>query len=242
MKTMTLNEFKAFLDRDDWVRKTRIGIIDTEEKNVKRKEGEITVFHTCGMGMFESALDGVSIFYKEVFDYDDYDIQSFRKTVEGIEEVLSISGLKIVDDNGDDFIDWRDLVPADFKNIDYDEIYKALDACVDVDVDEDSGKGLIKIKVDNAPDIRFSGDEIAQFSSSWDSTQLHFSGEEGWRTELILYKTIYGKWICQKVHETKWLDQKDELSAKVCTSLDEVKQFFGDDWVAKKLYEKLPSE
>jgi hypothetical protein len=65
-----------------------------------------------------------------------------------------------------------------------------------------------------------------------------YSGSTGRWTELRLYKTKSGKYICSCVGRTRWQGEHDRFSGSVCDSIDEVISFFGNGWLAKELYEE----
>lgn len=56
-------------------------------------------------------------------------------------------------------------------------------------------------------------------------------------TELELYKTQTGKFVCSEIGYTQWQGERDHYKAKACNSVEEVTQFFGHGWLAKRLYE-----
>lgn len=88
----------------------------------------------------------------------------------------------------------------------------------------------ITVKNDNAPDLRFTGELMATASSRSNDTTR-------W-TELELYKTQTGKFVCSEIGYTQWQGERDHYKAKACNSVEEVTQFFGHGWLAKRLYER----
>lgn len=88
----------------------------------------------------------------------------------------------------------------------------------------------ITVKNDNAPDIRFTGELMEMASSRSNDTTR-------W-TELELYKTQTGKFVCSEIGYSQWQGERDHYKAKVCNSVEEVTQFFGYGWLAKRLYER----
>lgn len=86
------------------------------------------------------------------------------------------------------------------------------------------------IENDNQPDIKFIGELLGSVSSG--------EGDEGagrW-TVLNLYKTKGGKYVCQTVGHTQWVDEKTRYKAEVCETAEDVQKFFGYRWLAKELY------
>ncbi len=102
---------------------------------------------------------------------------------------------------------------------------------------ESSAEDMFQIEIDDAPDIKFSGDLIAKASSSPDTAMgSSYSGSTGRWTKLRLYKTKGGKFVCEKVEKTQWQGERDTHLGKVCQSINGVFEFFGHDWLAKELY------
>lgn len=84
--------------------------------------------------------------------------------------------------------------------------------------------------VDGAADISFTGEKIASVSSYCSSTN-----DNRW-TELYLFKTAGGKFVCHQVGETRWYGERAKYKARVCETIEEVVNFFGYGWLAKELY------
>jgi len=112
----------------------------------------------------------------------------------------------------------------------------------DTDMSDETNFETILVDIDNAPSIRFAGKLIASAKSSCESASGDYSGQNGRWTELYLYKTASGKYVCEQIGRTKWEGEKERRSGKVCESLDEVKEYFGHRWLAKELYEKAGIE
>lgn len=95
------------------------------------------------------------------------------------------------------------------------------------------------LKIDNTPNIQFVGELIASAASS-DNRAMgrRYSGEVGCWTELDLYKTKSGAFVCHKVDYTCLQGERDSFAGKVCKTLEEVREFFGHNWLAKELYDK----
>lgn len=98
------------------------------------------------------------------------------------------------------------------------------------DKTKDTDMDKITVKNDNAPDLRFTGELMATASSRSNDTTR-------W-TELELYKTQTGKFVCSEIGYTQWQGERDHYKAKACNSVEEVTQFFGYGWLAKRLYER----
>ena len=93
------------------------------------------------------------------------------------------------------------------------------------------------LRVDNSPNMKFTGERIASASSSPETSRSDYSGTTGRWTELDLYKTKGGKYICHQVGFTQWQGEHARYSGAVCETEDSVTAFFGHGWLAKELYE-----
>lgn len=95
------------------------------------------------------------------------------------------------------------------------------------------------LEIDNAPSVRFTGEMVASAASSDNQAMgSSYSGQAGRWTEIALYKTKAGKFVCHQVGRTCWQGERDRFSGKICETLEEVKEFFGHRWLAKELYSK----
>lgn len=103
----------------------------------------------------------------------------------------------------------------------------------DETIDEDSDMDTITVLRDNKPNIRFSGEELAE------ATSYHAHNNDTRWTELALYYTKGGKYICERVDLTRWQGERDRYSAAICDTMDEVQQFFGYGPPARELYDKV---
>ncbi len=96
---------------------------------------------------------------------------------------------------------------------------------------------LFTIKRDNAPDLKFTGELVAAASSSANNASSSYSGSVGRWTELSLYRTKGGKFVCQSEGCTQWQGEHNRHAAAVCETPEAVCEFFGSSWLAKELYE-----
>ncbi len=99
------------------------------------------------------------------------------------------------------------------------------------------------LKIDNAPSLRFTGELLATVSSTDNNAAgSSYSGETGRWTELALYRTAKGKYICHQTGFTRWEGERERYSGAVCDTVDQVQEFFGHRWLAKELYDKAGIE
>lgn len=107
----------------------------------------------------------------------------------------------------------------------------------EIDINEDSDMQTFTLEIDNAPNLRFTGELVATTQSFDDmSAGRRYSGFRGCWTELELYKTKGGKFICHQVERSCWVGVRDRYSGKVCETHEDVKEFFGQGWLAQDLY------
>lgn len=238
MKTISIAEFETLIQRQDWQREQDIEVVERTVRNAGAWGEEVDVTHVWGWASLTSTVNGVKITYTETFSYDEYDPESLTTGTEGLDKVWSIEGVVVVDEERCelDAHDLADYLNEDFSSIDYSilEIEKTID--IDVDENED-GMETFTLEINNEPNIRFTGERIASAYSTDDQAMgSSYSGQTGRWTELYLYRTRGGKYICHQIDRTRWQGEKDHFSGKVCETLEEVKEFFGYNWLAKELY------
>lgn len=256
--TITLDQFKALIARDDWKHEQDIEIQyeGTYPKYVNSLLDHsfdaidmIEIETTQGAAWIDSELDGVTIHYGEQFSFDNYDSDSFDHypandwTIEGVIVVEE-------DEDGDavevELSDLIELLPDAFSSIDYSSL--EIDQVQNVDADQEAQEVLDAeprqawaehvVRADNAPDLKFHG-KLISWARSSDNQAMgsSYSGSVGRWTELNLYQTKGGKYVCQCIGYTRWQGERDRYSAKVCDTVEEVREFFGHRWLAKELYE-----
>ena len=150
-----------------------------------------------------------------------------------IEDITNLS-FKLVDEDGDaTTLRVQDL---DFLNDDLkiDIIANLPTAEIDeTNLAEKSEMRLFTLENDNAPDVKFNGERIG-FASSADPYNRH----NGRWTELRLYKTAGGMFVCQSAGLTRWQGEKNRYSTQVCETEKDVIEFFKYTRLAKELYEE----
>jgi hypothetical protein len=92
------------------------------------------------------------------------------------------------------------------------------------------------LKRDGEADVRFTGERIAEASSSAERSRGDYSGTTGRWTELSLYRTKGGKYVCHSVGRTQWQGEHDRYATEVCNSEAAVVNYLGHGWLAKELY------
>lgn len=247
MKEMKMNEFMKLVSDGVWERSQDIEIVETlsqcrDISNAEDEYEQIEVPHTWGVATLKSECNGLALSYTEGFNFDVNMPHTFSSGTAGQSTVweLHTTGLddiQVLDDDGDVVPphELADYLDDSFSTIDYSEL--DLTETTDVDVDKDSDMDTFTLEIDHAPDIRFTGELIASESSSDNNAAgSSYSGKTGRWTELFLYKTQGGKYICHQIGRTCWDGERDRYSGKVCDSTNEVIEFFGQGWLAKALY------
>jgi hypothetical protein len=96
----------------------------------------------------------------------------------------------------------------------------------------------IFVKRDDEPDIKFSGELLGYAASSDNNAHPNYSGRIARWTELALYRTKGGRYVCEQIDYTRWQGEHTRYSGAVYDSTAEVIEFFGCGWLAKKLFER----
>lgn len=251
MRTISIDEFQNLVALNDWKREQDHDVVQYLDRQVIDywdddvdwdDENEtpplIKIPHAWGWASKTSSLDGIKIIYTECFSYDLFDPDSLSSGTEGQDNTWSVEGVTVVDEDGDEMNADKlaDYLSSDFSNIDYSVL--KIEQVNDIDVDEDNEMKTFTIEIDGEPNIRFTGELVASASTSDNrAAGNYYSGQAGRWTELFLYKTKGGKFVCHQIGRTIWQGERDRFSGKVCETLEEVKGFFGHRWLAKELYD-----
>lgn len=84
------------------------------------------------------------------------------------------------------------------------------------------------IKADTGFIIHFAGEIVAKATSrKWRKSR--------W-TELILYKTVNGNFIAHEIGKSLIQGEREKHRAEICTSDEEIINFFGTGRLAQRLY------
>ena len=87
------------------------------------------------------------------------------------------------------------------------------------------------VRRDDDRDLQFAGKQIAAVSSQWRG------GEQQTRwTELELYLTQGGSYVCAEIGLSRWQGEHNFYRAIVADTVGRVVEFFGHGWLAKELY------
>lgn len=88
--------------------------------------------------------------------------------------------------------------------------------------------------------LQFTGKNVASVASTADKSKGRwFSGYLNEWTELSLYETAAGDFVCERITHIVFDGERDIHECIVCNSVDAVIGFFGTDWLAKELYTRV---
>jgi hypothetical protein len=94
------------------------------------------------------------------------------------------------------------------------------------------------VRRDGDLDLEFEGERLAFVSSETGARGgLEVERAARW-SELAVYRTRGGKYICEKIGRSAFEGEHDRFEAKVCEGAGCVFEFFGTGWLSKKLYEE----
>lgn len=252
MKTMTVEQFKEWAGKVEFVGQDGsevCGVMEyvshIEDRGTLDEPDPVDVMGNKGFGFVWRSLeaDGVTITRQIAVEWEG---DSRARTDDGYkaydsqEPEILVEGLKLVDDDGVALEAWE---AADaVKDALLDQLQPDVEALIpavtitDIDIDEDADMETFTLKNDNAPDVRFTGEMVAETSSSNNNASSYYSGTTGRWTTLKLYKTKAGTFIAQSIGYTQWQGEHTRYKVAVCESEADVIQFFGHGWLAKDLY------
>ena len=93
------------------------------------------------------------------------------------------------------------------------------------------GYGVIILKRDNARDLQFVGKLLAMESARTED-------KDRW-TDILLFETQGGKYVCQTIGRTTYPDEVDRFSAYLCENKEDVFNRLRGGWLAKKIYQAV---
>lgn len=242
MDKLSIDAFKTLIeDIDSWTFEQSYPVNESLEKNASNYEDGIK-YITSYIGTATITADyqqKYQIEYTHEYVYDECEPDTFDSYE--ADEPLAWSGFCVVDEDGDelDSHDITGLLSGFFTEFNHSELIDDICPTIDVDTDTDTGKETMEqfiIRSDNEPDLRFTGEVVAH-ASSYSSTN-----SKGRWTDLCLYKTKGGKYVCESIGRTQWQGEKVKFKAYVAQNFEEIKEFFGQGWLAKELYDDAQIE
>lgn len=260
-------DFLALLGRDDWRVFTdfyRTGSQDEEEAEYDPETDTVNSFPIVkffgratktstlfDLEIADQHIASLSITYTEGFSYQQYQPDSLlTHKLHGmpIYAIWSIEGLLVLDGHGK-VMDLYDLAHdclalSHLSTIDYSRLRQTITETIEVDpvkvdsvISEEPIPVSFTLRNDNAPDVHFLGKHLSTVSSSKDTAHPQYSGHTGRWTELSLYQTTSGTWVCHQIGRTTWVKERDRYTACICKTEQEIIDFFGFGWLAKRLYQ-----
>ena len=247
MTKISTEDFVKMLNLDGWELDTdrNIDFDDfREEDNGKGDGGTVKIPHICGYLTNELTRNGITISYTEAFSVDKYNFDTLVTHTDLAEDGrFRVDGVVVVDNLGKD--NEYLLSPADLYDIVIESPlsgrisyfdYECLRSKESTDIDlHPDGSAPFTMRTfvltnDGAPNVRFTGKLVASMSSR-NEEEARFR----W-TDLDLYKTAGGNFVCSQVGVTSIQGERDRHRVKVCKTETEVIEFFGHGWLAKELY------
>ena len=89
---------------------------------------------------------------------------------------------------------------------------------------------------ETANTLEFEGEMIGEALSCVDSPDRLYAGSDCRWSELRLYRSADGHYICEQVRSSHWSSAKQRHKVAVCDSKTQIMAFFGKDWLARELY------
>ena len=207
------------------------------------EEGDSVRYESWAAGFCTLADGEISIEFswRAVGGQDTYEsAHEFEITAEADIEHYTLTGFILVDDDGEEITGWeRHHALCEFLNGGEWEQHVRRELpypeTENIDIESDIKDQIVRRDSDR--DIKFKGDKVASAESSPNKAMgSSYSGSTGRYTQLAIYKTAGGKYICEKIERTQWVGERDRFHGAVCETTDQVIEFFGIGWLAKELY------
>lgn len=169
--------------------------------------------------------------YKESFDFD----------VNFAEDLNEEKNFIFIDEDGDEcsysldeieseaggFEDFRSGARQELPYIEDNEILKEK-RLVTLYEPED-----LVLERDDGVDLEFKG-VVLVYTTDKDP----YNDRGRWK-DFTLYQSIGGKYICQKEEITRWQGERDSSKIMVCNTIEEIKEFFGNNSLSEDIYFKM---
>jgi hypothetical protein len=145
-----------------------------------------------------------------------------------------LCGVELVDDDGDplDHEAVNDIAHELWREESWEDSIDLPEAGID-EIEEEGemteDMERFRVRQDNGPDLRFVGELIADVQSE---------EKVGRSRRMKLWRTKGGRYVCQDIGITYWVNEVDRYQAQVCETEAEVIAFYGQGWLAKRLYEE----
>jgi len=84
--------------------------------------------------------------------------------------------------------------------------------------------------------FRFEGEMVGEALGTPDRVDPEYRDSKDRWSELRLYSTLDGRYVCEQVRSSHWKGGNERHRAAVCETEREVMEFFGKSRLAKELY------
>lgn len=187
-----------------------------------------------------STLDEYSVYFERDITYIDCLPETFTFKDEAFDR-WQFNGFIVIDDNGHQLSnnELAKALPTSFSDVSIN--VKDFMDCEHhlIHIDSSKPKEVITLEGSFSKDIAFSGELVAEVTSSSNKpSQLQWSDELEAVFTLKLYKTIKDTYICYRKKEAAGGTNKDIHEWQICKNKDDVTAFFGTGWLANELYVK----
>ncbi|MCP3869404.1 MAG: hypothetical protein GY703_15135 [Gammaproteobacteria bacterium] len=92
------------------------------------------------------------------------------------------------------------------------------------------------VPVDSTRAFRFEGEMVGEALGSGGRRESGRVEDSGHWSELRLYNTSDGKYVCEQVNSNHWTGGDESHKAVMCETQREVLEFFGKSYLAQELY------
>lgn len=235
-RTISIKEYKQLITQDGWEKKAELRDTLSQPAPVHSVLGEEMVLTKhLGWATAVSALDGITITYKEKYSYVGFDEMSLQISTTGNFDVWTIEGVIVVDEAGARVPDRKlgALLGDWFRFVEYYQLGLSVIENVDPEFEPIDRCSML---FNNRQSVRFTGNLIAGTTSSPDRKDPNFSGVPGKWYENELYITRGGRYVCAQTWRSLNPDTEDIYLGAVCDSIEGVKGFFGNHTLSRKLY------
>ena len=84
--------------------------------------------------------------------------------------------------------------------------------------------------------FRFEGEMVGEALGPSDRVDPEYVDSDNRWSELRLYSTLDGRYVCEQVRSSHWTGGKERHRAAICETEREVMEFFGKSRLAQELY------
>lgn len=201
--------------------------------------GSATIKSDCGVELdFNWIASGGSATYQNAFEFEiDQDTTN---------SPCVLKGAVIVDEDGEVVDGWMlaDILHDYLEGREWESEVRLLLPEIEleeIEIDESTNMNTYTeytVERDNDRTIKFMGELVGSVSSSDEQAMGSlYSGSVGRWTELKLYTTKSGKYICSQIGRTRHQGERVRYSGAICDTTEQVIEFFGNGWLAKLLYD-----